>query len=70
MNGLSVVHVLDGEADLDEPFEDERLRKEPAILSLDATVEIAAVGILHDDVEHLATELRRGGQRAERMRAQ
>jgi hypothetical protein len=51
MQNLSVVHMLEPQADLSEPVKDLRLGKEPATLLLDHFLEISSVRVVHNDAQ-------------------
>jgi hypothetical protein len=49
MQNLSVVNMLEPQADLSEPVKDLRLGKEPTALLLDHFLEIPSIRIVHND---------------------
>ena len=49
VNDFAVMNVFDSHANLHEPFEHERLGEQTTVLQLDATVQIAAVGVPADE---------------------
>ena len=51
MQNLSVVHMLEPQADLSEPVKDLRLGKEPTTLLLDHFLEIPSVCVVHNDAQ-------------------
>lgn len=51
MQNLSVVHMLEPQADLSEPVKDLRLGKEPTALLLDHFLEIPSIRIVHNDAQ-------------------
>ena len=51
MQNLSVVHMLEPQADLSEPIKDLRLGEEPPALLLDHFLEISSVRVVHNDAQ-------------------